>query len=354
MNLVSRHRNNLIVVITSISAVCIVVFLIVPLTIKTHIRQQLITLSKYRLNYSEIRISPLSATCTIEGASLSHKTDPESNILFRAKAIEFALCNTIISQGRLTGKINVVQPEISFITSLNASEEIDFPWENVGQRIMSLPLHELRIINGKIIYEDRQSFPTSKLVMDDINIQVNNLDAQPVPDYPLVSHAEGNGNINGGKLNFSLDFNPVSKDAVFCLKASLEKLDLTYLSDYLKGHGNLSIENGMFSMVAQASGQDEEVSGFVKPLLENIHFASLGHNESIGLASSPFIRPYPKISFQNDLNYASLTIWSAVTYTMRSAFFEALMPVIKKINSAEKRPGVVPKITPTPANAAEA
>jgi hypothetical protein len=329
----------------TITLAVLAVYVIIPQLVDRLVRRELLGFSGYNVSYSRVNVSLLRGCYQLEDIVIFKKSVGQRAPFFQAKKIEFGISKCLFNNGRLAGKITAFAPRVNFVetgVSDQSQDDISHPWKTIGRKLMLFPLHEIQIINGKITYAEHISSPYISLEMGNININVRDVDANadPFAENQLVAHAEGDARINQGKLNFSIEFDPSAKEPVFHLKARLEDLDLAYLSDYLKVHGNYAIEKGLFSMVTQASGDEANISGFVKPLMETIQLASpvtTGSNDV--LEGSPFAKPYPQMSFRNELDFLEPSLWTAVVFTLRSAFFEALMPVIRAIDSGEGHQG---------------
>jgi hypothetical protein len=337
----SRSRAKVLLIATiTVTSVVFAVYALLPWSIDRLVRSELLKLPQFHVSYSRVKVSLLRGSYALEDIRVCRRSSPQLPF-FQAESIEFGISPYLFESGTLTGRITAHAARLDFVdTDINEEmqRQMRYAWKNIPGKLIVLPLDEIRIVDGKITYAELISTPHISLEMDDINISVRDIDCpiDPDADNELVAHAEGDARINNGKLNFSIDFNPSAKQPVFQLKARLENFDLSYLSDYLKVHGNYTIEEGLFSMVTQASGDEANVSGFVKPLLETIQFASSSAQSDAVFRRNRFARLYPQMSFRNDFDSVTPSLWTAVVFTMRSAFFEALIPVIQTTESMEQ------------------
>jgi hypothetical protein len=352
-----RYRNTLYGIAAIITASLLAIYLILPVWLGRYVEKQVTTFTQYRASFSHISVSLKNQSYSVHNARLTRK-DKNGEIEFiEADQIEVGIIPTGWLTLNFTGKIIAHSPHISFAYSGKNSRTpltIDDPFRRLGSRLLPVALEELIVIGGQISFRDVDAAPHITLEMNDIEIHARGLSRKPHTDNGLVAFAQGKANIYGGKLKFSVNFNPANPTPEFNMKARLDNLDLSYLSEYLTTHGNYSVEKGLFSVMAEATGDEENVSGFVKPLLATIRLASNRENEKFHAYRTQnfFSRPYPQVSFHGSIQYASLTIWSAVAFTLRNAFFEALMPVIHKIETREGRSHDRPRArrpAPTPA-----
>jgi hypothetical protein len=85
-------------------------------------------------------------------------------------------------------------------------------------------------------------------------------------------------------------------------------------------------------MFTEASGLENNIYGFVRPLLEGINLAKHTpgmENHSVPV-KNPFSRPLRQIPFQESLD--DINIWSAVAFTLHKAFLQALVPSVMQID----------------------
>lgn len=259
--------------------------------------------------------------------------------VLEAREIEFGVIG--FKNGKWLGKVTIRSPKLTFSDSAENEREKPrgvYPLRKVVGQLIGVPLDEILITNGHLRFIDLKAKSQFTLEMNNISIHVSNLTSNPREDNELVARANGRSDVYGGKLRFSLNFNPTSSAPEFNVRAKLENLDLSYISEYLQIHGGHPIDKGLFSMLAEARGDEEVVSGLVKPLLQTTYMASNRRDQfKFYKALNPFTRPFPQISFHGNMEYAASSLWTAVAFTLRNAFFEALTPVIQKIDGGKDK-----------------
>lgn len=327
----------------------IAVHVVLPAYLDRLVRIQLETLPQYRVTFAGITISVERGSYTIHHARVFPRHG-STNALLEAREIELGFAGW--ENGLLLGRITVRNPRFTFNDSIDYTprkKSARLALRDLAPRLMAMQLDEIFIRGGHLYFRDLSSTPRITFEMRNINIHVRNLAGHTGEDDELIARANGRSDVYGGKLRFTVNFNPNSPAPEFNVRARLENLDLSYISDYLEVYGDRSIDKGLFSMLAEARGEEETVSGFVKPLLETTYMVSYpsANTYKFYKAHNPFARPYPQISFHQNIEYASLSLWSAVAFTLRNAFLEALVPMIHKIDTGEKRrfkPQTVPVI----------
>jgi hypothetical protein len=353
MNKVSRYWSKLLY------AGCTAIVIVASLQIvfrtwlKEHLNREMITLGASKATYKGLSLSILKGNYTLTDVSLRNQNASSSINLLEADRIEFSLLHIAPWKGAPCGKVTIHSPTLHLIddsTEQATQMQIKYPLQQICKSLMGVLVSEIEIINGKIVYENKKATPVIRLEMDEINILVSNLNMIPGDADEHVASVEGSANVYQGKLHLSVKFDPASNTPSFNLKASLENLDLSYLKDYFRYKGNYDVEDGMFSMVAQATGEEENVSGFVKPALDIIYLVGNKpeKDQVILRVQNPFAQPFPQISFHGDLEFPHTSLWNAVAMTLRNAFFEALMPVIHKIDTGETGQENPPKFYQTP------
>lgn len=316
----------------------IAVHVILPVWLSRVVRTQLATMPEYRATFSAISVSLQRVSYTIHDARVFADSVSGKPVL-EAREIELGV--TGLKNGILLGRVTVRNPRVSFADSIDHNPvgiNTRYALRKMA-RLMPIALNEIFLTDGHLYFHDLSSTPRLTFQMRNIHIHIDNLNGAPRDGDELIARANGKSDVYGGKLRFSVNFNPNSEGPEFNVRARLENMDLSYISDHLEVYGDQSIDKGLFSMLAEARGEEETVSGFVKPLLETTYMVSFPQAESYKFykAHNPFARPYPQISFHGNMESASLSLWSAVAFTLRNAFLEALVPVIHKIDAGEKR-----------------
>jgi hypothetical protein len=341
-----------LVMLTSLLVVYAFVRIAAPIYLGHHVREQVTTLSSYKLKFSSIDVSIFQGSYTLTNLAL---LDPKGSgePFFMAKTATFSLCKGE-GYSLIAGHIEVREPSINIYVpaTKRSTKTPDYPWINVARRLMGVPVEYVSITDGAIHYEDHQSFPVVNLSMEDIDLTIEGLNSPASEDDVMVGRAMGTARIDEGSVAFSLNFDPAAEMPTFDLKARLDNLNLEYLADYLTAHGSSTSEKGLFSMLAQATGEETSISGVVKPLLETINLAAYQKRNPAAQRSftrHPFARQLAPISFHGDLDLHSLSLWEAVAFTLRNAFLEGLAPVIQKTNSGDGERNPLPRvIIPSP------
>jgi hypothetical protein len=340
MTRVSRYWQILTYVACIAAIIVALVKVLFPIWLQQQLQKELVTLNACTASYKDLSISLLQGKYTLTEVSLRDRNVWSPINLLEAERIEFSLLNLAPWQGSVSGKVTIYSPELHLIedsTEHSTQMQIKYPLQRICQSLMGVLVSEIEIIDGKISYENKKADPDIYLEMNQINLLVDNLNSIPGDEDERVAGVEGSANVYQGKLHLSVKFNPMSNTPSFNMKASLENLDLSYLKDYFRYNGNYEVEKGMFSMLAQATGEEENVSGYVKPALDIIYrVENKWQRDKVFLnVENPFAQPFPQMSFHGDLELPGKSLWNAVALTLRNAFFEALMPVIHKIDAGE-------------------
>lgn len=315
----------------------ITVHMVVPVYLGELLRRQ-VQVTGYQTSFSDLSISLSRGSYTVHNARLY--CECMANTAMEAREIEFGLAG--FENGKWLGKITVRNPRMVFSDSTDIEDGRGvgvYPFRILASKLMVVPLDEILITNGHLHFVDLKLNARSPLEMHNISIHISNLTSKPREDNELVARANGRSDVYGGKLRFTVNFDPTNSAPEFNVRARLENLDLSYIRDYLKAYGGHSIDEGLFSMLAEARGDEEVITGLVKPLLQNTYMASNRGSQPLKFykAHNPFTRPFPQISFHGNMDYAASSLWSAVAFTLRNAFLEALTPIIQKIDGGEKK-----------------
>ena len=72
-----------------------------------------------------------------------------------------------------------------------------------------------------------------------------------------------------------MKINVLKKTPDFDFNFKLENMDLTYLKDFTDAYAKFTFKKGTFDVTAELAMDDQEYSGYVKPVLDNIRIIDL-------------------------------------------------------------------------------
>lgn len=114
-------------------------------------------------------------------------------------------------------------------------------------------------------------------------------------------------------------------------------VDLTELNSLTRAYGNIDFESGMGSLVMELHAEDAQLTGYVKPLLDQVEILDIEEStEERGVLGTvwegvvaglgwdhPEDRLDAQIEIQGTLDQRDVSSWQAFVSVLRNAFVEA-------------------------------
>jgi hypothetical protein len=330
-------------------AIVVILFLgtkrIIIFWLDQHIREKLSQVRDYTITYGTLDVSLLKLQYSLNDVKATRSGSTFKTPFFTSEKFTFSIPPKTILSGRIRGLITVDKPILHYHKGKHLNEDqtsIDHRWATVAQRMLIVPLTGIKVMEGSVLYSDEKSIPQIKLASRSINLTVTNIDGVADEAVPLPSIAAGTATAHGGIIRFRIEFSAAGDSPQFNVRAELVDLNLSHLADFLKSKGS-EPPDGLFSVFVQASAEDQRITGFVRPILENISLVSSTEYQSwrstgFGDGNARHIILEETIDFDS-----SFSIWSAVAVTLQQAFIEGLMPVIYQTNSKHESQRIRPK-----------
>lgn len=216
-------------------------------------------------------------------------------------------------------------------------------WLTAFENLIPTTLHELKVVNSRLSFQNTDTEPPVQLQATDINGRLTNLTNVKDRDGRRVATAEVAANLlNGANANVHVKFDPFSFGD-FDLAFKAEDVSLVELNSFSKAYGNVDFEDGSGSVFAEITAKDGQMEGYIKPLFENVNIlswqqdvAEQGDNPlqllwegGVGfiktlLTNSSSDKVATRIEISGSIESAEIDSWQAVGSLIKNAFAEAL------------------------------
>lgn len=356
-----KVRPLVVILISLIVAGGVIRFFYLPQLISRHIDRQLEMLHE-SITYRDYSISVLTTSVSLKDVSILPESNDGPYPFFEADRLTAKLDWKALTQGFWVSKISIDEPRINFLKTPDVDSTrryVASDLTGVIQRMVVLPVNEIEINNGEILYHDLHSIPKVILKMTDITLMVSNLQNANGDEKVLPGTATGSARVGNAMVNIDVQMNPFFAEPTFELNAELTDLNLVDVRDFLRAYGQVDVQQGLFSLYTQAGSRNNRVVGFVKPMVRDVTIASLRQGETSG--NHHLVRPsmrrtngdvwlvtslannLEEIRFEATLPAGRANIWNAVGATLHNAFIEALVAMLEDSVKRDKQ------TSPTPA-----
>ncbi|MDW7690306.1 DUF748 domain-containing protein [Flammeovirgaceae bacterium SG7u.111] len=189
-------------------------------------------------------------------------------------------------KGSLVGEISFTNPELNFIASVESEstekakttkqtgEEVD--WTEPLKELLPIKINHLKIVDGKITFQDLMAKPQVELFIDSLYMDVSNLSNVVRNDKKLPSVVALTGrSIGEGSLDISGKANFVKQIPDLDLKVKFTEVELVALNKFFNAYGNFDAERGEFNLFSELTIDNNNIDGYLKPFMSNVKIFNL-------------------------------------------------------------------------------
>ena len=271
-----------------------------------------------------------------------------------AKNIDATLQWGALFKGRIVSDIHINGVEVNFAynksgTTVQTGEGGN--WTEVIKDLIPIDINVVTLNNGKISYKDFSSTPNVDIYVQNITGEIHNL--RNVDDKknarPSNFHATGT-TIGKGNMELDGSTNILTKNIDLQTKLKLEKMNLTAINSYSMAYAAVDFESGTLSNYAVLDIKDGRVSGYFKPIANNLHMIDKSSKDKSLLeaiwepVAAFFVEIFSNqsqdqfatlIPFEGRIDNVETPFWPTVGGILRNAFVKAFSHKITDVGADE-------------------
>lgn len=333
--------------VATIVALFVLVGVLSPLLIQYHLNHNLFRdMGNYTGRVEDVDVSWLSGSYRLEDLVLWRKGGNQDVPFFRVDSLSIGLSWDAILHGAILASAVIDDAELNFLDA-NREEKRQSGqgtnWLDVVEELLPATLHRLEVRNSQVTFQNFDTEPKVDIKARDIEALVTNLTNVKDEEGRRVATAKLEAKMLGdAPLKAEAEFDPFDfNDFVFA--AELREVNLTNVNNFTTNYVNVDFAGGHGSVFVELTASDGKLSGYVKPLLEDVNIASWeqdveqqGDNPlqllwegGLGLLKTLFTNSETKqfatqIEIKGTLDEAKIDSWQAVWGVVRNAFVDAL------------------------------
>jgi hypothetical protein len=325
----------------------VLVGVLAPFIIQYHLNHNIFRdMGNYTGRVEDVDVNWLSGSYRLEDLVLWRKGGNREVPFFRVEDLSIGLSWDAILHGSILAGVLVENAELNFLDAKLAEKRQTGKgtnWLDVLEELLPTTLHRLEIRRSRITFQNFDADPKVDIQAQDIEALITNLtnvkdqEGRRVATARLDAHVLGKAPMTAQARFDPFDFN----DFVFAAEA--RQIDLTRVNSFTANYANVDFASGQGSVFVELTARDGRLSGYVKPLLEDVNIASWeqdvkqqGDNPlqllwegALGFLKTLFTNPETKqfatqIDIEGTLDEAKIDSWQAVFGIIRNAFVEAL------------------------------
>ncbi|MEX2221291.1 MAG: DUF748 domain-containing protein [Candidatus Rokuibacteriota bacterium] len=198
----------------------------------------------------------------------------------------------------------------------------------------------LEVVKSNFGFVNKTANPHYRVFVNDTTLTLTNLSSLPsgeTAEAKLVGKFMGSG---PASADFKL--RPTRPGPDFDLAVKIDETNLKAMNDLLRAHGNFDVVAGRFSMYTEIAVKDRQVSGYVKPLFQDmtVYDARQDREKNVlrkvyegvvgGISKVLQNRPRDEVATRVDisgrLDNPNLSLVDTIVGLVQNAFFKAILP----------------------------
>lgn len=329
------------VILLSVVIILLIILRVqLPGMVKDYLNGKLADMGDYQGEIADVDIHLWRGAYSVHQLEIT-KNDQPDVIFFRADTVDTAIRWSALLSGKIVADVDLISAQIHLVDDETPDKaETDSTWRQTVQDILPLEIEQLNIDNGEIHFHNFRSDPQVHLVFYQVNGEITNLSnadrSQGLQfanfDVQGVLLDDANAHLNG-----RLD--PLGDFYNFELSLKITGIELTKLNEVSEAYGNFNFKSGNGDFVMELEAEDAQLSGYAKPVLDNVEIFDLQEDIKEGVFSAAWQaivgafgqifrneqkdRIATQIEIRGDLDDPEVSTWQAFLAIMQNAFVNA-------------------------------
>jgi hypothetical protein len=329
-------------------AVLVAIRLVMPYFVTRYVNKVLSELEGYRGEIDGVTLHLIRGAYQIDSLKIfkldGNKEIPFINIPLTDLSVEWGA----LVDGEVVGEVHFENPVLNFIaakktagkgegTGEQSGQDVD--WTEPIKKLMPLKINHLTVKDGKIAFFDFSTKPKVDLFLHHVQLDAQNLnnakDNEDILPSRVFLQAQSIGN---GLLSVSMKINVLKKIPDLDMDLKFENVDLRALNDFFGAYAKIDIEKGRFNLYSEVAVKDGHITGYVKPLLNNLKVVDWKEDREkplhlvwesiVGFVAEVFENQpenqfATRVPLQGEVSSVQTSVWPALWNIFRNAFVQA-------------------------------
>ncbi len=202
-----------------------------------------------------------------------------------------------------------------------------------------------KIVNSEIGFVNKATSPDYRVFISDMDVDLQNFSNRLEEGTGVVKVT---GKFMGsGRTEVNGTFRPEKPKPDFNLGVKIVKTKVNAFNDVLRAHGDLDTHQGTFAFFSELSVKNNQISGYVKPLLKDVEVYDPKQDENKALTQKVYEAVVGGVLglLENKARDEAATVtdmsgpienpqantWQIVQKLVQNAFFKAILPGFQEI-----------------------
>jgi len=330
-------------IVLSVIALALIGFrLALPTMAEHRINKQLDGMKGYHASIGEVEMQLYRGAFKIKNLRVVEEASTDTSVaMVELPLMEFSITWSALFHGRFVGEVFMDSPVLN-LSKLQEGEaekasEYRITFFKDVQKLNPIQLNRFEAVNATISYRDPTSDPKVNVSLNKISVLAENLGNVRDPDEELPASVSISGNAMGeGLIHLDARLNMLSEIPDFDVDIRIEDIDMSVFNRFAEARASLEIESGKLFFYSEAVGKDGEVTGYVKPAVENLTVRQDSSDNIIERVYQSAVQGITnlledgekdqvatRIEISGTLDNAEMHSLQAVFNLLRNAFFKA-------------------------------
>jgi len=340
--MIKKHGFNSLSILVIVAIVLIGLRLALPSLVKNSLNEQLAEMGDYQGRIADVDIALLRGAYVIHAMEIVKVSEAVPVSFFEADSIDLSVSWQALLSGKVVAEVEFINPELHFVDGdeKDSQSGAGTDWRAALQQLVPIRIDRLGMDNGTLHFHNFKSEPNVHLLLTELNGAFSNLsnadrsqDAVPA-DFNFTGLLFENASASmQGKLDPLGDF----RDFVINLKVT--DIELQRINNLAEAYGHFNFKSGSGDFIMELEAVDGQMSGYAKPILNNVVIFDLQKDLEKGVFSAAWqavvgavgqiFRNQPKdriasqIEISGSLDEKNISAWQAFVSILRNAFVDA-------------------------------
>jgi len=242
-------------------------------------RQALATLPGFRSDFSDVSVSMLHLSYTIDGLEL--RRDPTSDasasgpVRFRAKRIRVGLdWREVVRNRAIVVTVKLQEPMLDVVVAGSRQAGTDLRVGEQMSRVPSIAIERFDVQRAAVAFIEATGDGRPAFWLHDLDAAIENLATRPALAHGEPAMLAASGSVQKtGQLSIFVTADPFSRRITLCTRASIEHLDVHEVASLVAKETDFAPRKGTIDLFAEIHVLDGRISGGVKPVLKDVDVA---------------------------------------------------------------------------------
>lgn len=262
--------------VLGIVVLLIAVHIALPYVVRNYLNDKLADMGAYRGQVTDVDLALWRGAYKINGLNIV-KVDGKVPVPFvSVPIIDLSVSwHSLWYDHAVVAEVAFISPQLNFVdggANKQASQTGEgTDWREQLNKLLPITLNEVRVVDGKISFNNFTSTPKVKIEADKVNASLFNLTNVVDTAGKRDARFEGKALLLGNApLETTATFDPFSNFDDFDFKLRATNIQLRQMNDFASAYGKFDFNAGDGDIVIEAKANKGQLSGYVKPLLKDV------------------------------------------------------------------------------------